>query len=238
MPKHNDAPRLLIVEGATDKKLMHRLCKELGIGDLDVILPITPEELLTDEDIANGSSGNGKNGAIERLIDLITNLRDEDNALQHLAMVVDADQHQNGHGYQRTFDDISQKLRDQGYTQDEEASTKACGLIFSHSDGLASIGVWIMPNNQEDGALESWISACINNTELPLFNHATTVVNELSTSFNRTFTGNKKAKAEVATWLAWQKSPSIGLYAAVGLLDSQSSEYKNLVTWLNYVFPP
>lgn len=228
MRKNINHANILIVEGEGDRSCLEQLCSKLDISP-KILLPVTPKDLLD-------NAYNSKQGVYAVLKDALEDLRDSH--LKRLAIIVDADQAKDGQSFQTTFDTIEQRLQVFDYRFDSQASIEACGLIFSHPDaGFHPIGVWIMPNNQEDGAIESWISACINNTELPLFNHATTVVNELSTSFNRTFEGNKQAKAEVATWLAWQKSPSIGLYAAVDLLDSQSSEYKNLVTWLNYVFP-
>lgn len=46
------------------------------------------------------------------------------------------------------------------------------------------------------------------------------------------------SKAEVATWLAWQKKPGQGLYAACddNLLNTQAQLYVELLAWLNLVF--
>jgi hypothetical protein len=48
----------------------------------------------------------------------------------------------------------------------------------------------------------------------------------------------QRSKAEVATWLAWQKRPGHGLDSAVreGLLDTGSHGYLQLVAWLNQIF--
>ena len=224
--------QMIVVEGDTDKEFIECLCKSLGISAEIKHFPpkaLTKLQLATPDN--NGTPFNSKEGVYNILRSLIKRLEDGD--LENLAIIVDADQTVGtSRGFVETVKQIEKRLKPY------ERIDSQHGLIFKHPQGGYPIGVWIMPNNQDDGALESWISACINNTELPLFNHATTIVNELSTTFNRTFTGNKKAKAEVATWLAWQRSPSIGLYAAVPLLNTQSPHYRNLITWLNYVFPP
>ncbi|MDO9176902.1 MAG: hypothetical protein Q7U16_01060 [Agitococcus sp.] len=226
MRKNINHANILIVEGEGDRSCLEQLCSKLDISP-KILLPVTPKDLLD-------SAYNSKQGVYAVFKDALEDLRDSHS--KRLAIIVDADQAKDGQSFQTTFDTIEQRLQAFDYRFDSQASIEACGLIFSHPDaGFHPIGVWIMPNNQEDGAIESWISACIDPAKCHLFPHAQTVIQALP---NRTFEGNKKAKAEVATWLAWQKSPSIGLYAAVGLLDSQSSEYKNLVTWLNYVFPP
>ena len=47
-----------------------------------------------------------------------------------------------------------------------------------------------------------------------------------------------RCKAEVATWLAWQKQPGHGMYRAVedGLLDRNSDNFKKLEAWMNHVY--
>ena len=43
------------------------------------------------------------------------------------------------------------------------------GLLFKHPDGLADLGLWIMPDNRSDGALEDFITSCIIKSEEFLF---------------------------------------------------------------------
>ena len=231
MRKNINHANILIVEGEGDRSCLEQLCHTLKISP-DIVLPATPKDLLDD-------GYDSKQGVYIALEDRLDLLKQADSPLKRLAIIVDADQAKDGQSFHTTFDTITQRLKAFDYHFDSQASNDSSGLIFSHSDlGFNPIGVWIMPNNSADGAIESWISECIDPVKCDLFPHAQTVVNGLSTSFNRTFTGNKKAKADVATWLAWQRSPSIGLYAAVPLLNTQSTHYQNLVTWLNYVFPP
>lgn len=218
---------LLIVEGEVDKKLIQRLCKKLQLQDVDV-KPTTPEDL---EILGRG---NGKEGVYQALEDVIPELFDISKPLKKFAVMVDADQSKDGQGFVQTLAKISQKLSDFDYSLDEYQSKKAQGLIFSHSDlNTAAIGVWIMPNNQDDGAIESWIQQCFDPKKCHLLPHAQQTVLDLP---DRQFTGNNLPKAEIATWLAWQKRPSIGLYAAVPLLNDQAQPYKDLVNWLQYLF--
>lgn len=223
----SQATHLLIVEGEVDKKLIQRLCKKLQLQDI-YVQPTTPEEL---EIVGRG---NGKEGVYQALEDFIPELFDIDKPLKKLAVMVDADQSTDGQGFAQTLGKITQKLSEFDYSFDQYQSTQAQGLIFSHSDpNTAVIGVWIMPNNQDDGAIESWIQQCFDPAKCHLLPHAQQTVAALP---NRQFTGNNLPKAEIATWLAWQKRPSIGLYAAVPLLDDQAQPYKDLVNWLQYLF--
>jgi hypothetical protein len=109
------------------------------------------------------------------------------------------------------------------------------GLLFKHSDGLRDFGLWVMPNNNREGMLEDWIIESIKNDEKALFQQATTAVQQLSSP---KFKPHLQAKAEVATWLAWQKTPGHGLYSVMkeGLLDENSVPYTQLGNWLKSIF--
>ena len=112
----------------------------------------------------------------------------------------------------------------------------ASGILYKHSDGLADFGLWIMPDNQNEGMLEDWIKTCVSQNEQTLFQQAQDVVKDIT---NPKFSSHLTSKAEVATWLAWQKQPGHGLYAAIKdqLLDNESSLFKDLKDWLLKVFP-
>ena len=47
-----------------------------------------------------------------------------------------------------------------------------------------------------------------------------------------------RSKAEVATWLAWQKKPGHGPYSALedSCIDSNSAQFTQLASWLRQVF--
>lgn len=49
-----------------------------------------------------------------------------------------------------------------------------------------------------------------------------------------------RAKAETATWLAWQESPDRGLYNALkkNLLSPAAPGYTALLAWMQQIFPP
>jgi len=109
------------------------------------------------------------------------------------------------------------------------------GVIFKHDDGLADFGLWVMPNNCDEGMLEDWIKDCVHSNEHNLFTHAEEVVGDLSPP---KFKPIHRSKAEVATWLAWQKKPGHGLYHAVEeqLIDTNSEMFKELSDWLNHIY--
>jgi hypothetical protein len=110
------------------------------------------------------------------------------------------------------------------------------GLVFTHNDGFADLGLWIMPNSRHDGCLEDFVRACVSRAELPFFAHAQAVVAALPSP--RRFSETKLAKAEMATWLAWQGDPGRGPYYALqaGLLAVEGEPFIGLVGWLRHIY--
>jgi len=94
-----------------------------------------------------------------------------------------------------------------------------------------------MPDNQNEGMLEDWIKSCIKEDESPLFQKASVAVSSLS---NPKFKEHITSKAEVATWLAWQKNPGHGLYGTLNanLLDNTHPLFQALEQWLKAIYRP
>lgn len=223
MSKNNHSENILIVEGEADRSFLEQLCNKLQLST-EVITIATPKNLLDD-------GYNTKAGAFQAFTDRLRLLQ-ADSALKKLAIVVDADHQKDGQGFKKTFDDISKILADFDFYHAVDEPQH--GFIFKYSgEGVHSVGVWIMPNNAADGAIESWIGQCVDAEKCHLLPHAKHVVNTLPEC---TFSGNNQQKAEIATWLAWQKRPSIGLYAAVPFLNEQAAAYRQLKHWLEVVF--
>ncbi len=109
------------------------------------------------------------------------------------------------------------------------------GIVFKHNDGLADIGLWIMPSTTNDGMLEDWITTCISTAEEALFQHARQAVGALPAP---KFSTIHLSKAEVATWLAWQKKPGHGLYRIIEdrLLEESKPAFLTLKSWLTKIY--
>lgn len=213
--------RILLVEGESDKSFFEEICKTLGLhASVKVAKP---------KDI--GGSHNTKEGVFNILPIFLKQLGDA--TVTHLAVVVDADSDANGGGCQRTIDRVVNIVKPYGFTLVPDHSV--AGVIFQHDDGLADFGLWVMPNNCDEGMLEDWIKECIHSNEQQLFKHAEEVVGELSAP---KFEPIHRSKAEVATWMAWQKPPGHGLYRAVEdqLIDMKSELFEKLSVWLTHIY--
>ena len=100
-----------------------------------------------------------------------------------------------------------------------------------------SIGIWIMPNNKNNGYLEHFLSELITEQNQTLaFANAT--LNQLSEKEFCLFSKVKKQKALVHTYLAWQKTPGLPFGSAIqsGFLDASSPSADVFVDWFQKTF--
>ena len=214
--------KILLVEGEADRGFFEALCRMLGIS-VDVRVA-TPKD--------SGGAHNTKAGVLNHLTSaLLPQLHD--GQLERIGVVVDADRSMHGSGFTATLQRFTDALAQGGYQPNSAALS---GLVFTHQDGLADLGLWIMPNNADEGMLEDWIKQCVHPGEASLYQHGEASIDAIPDGPK--FQPWHRSKAEVATWLAWQKKPEHGLYNAVQfeLLNSDALLFKALQAWLVRVF--
>lgn len=217
-------PNILVVEGPSDQAFFEQLCKTLG---LHTTVKVAPPKTL------QAGAYNTKQGVFNYLkTTLLHQLKD--GQLSRLGVAVDADSPPNG-GFPATQALATRTLAQFDYTL---KATQTAGLVYEHHDGLADVGVWVMPDNQTPGILEDWAQQCLHPQERPLFAHARSAVQTLPEPPK--FRPLQRSKAEVATWLAWQTQPGHGLDRAFaeGLFNTDSHGYQQLAAWLNQIFRP
>jgi hypothetical protein len=213
---------LLLVEGLNDKSFYEEFCRAHAL--------MTSVTVAKPKDV--GGRRNTKQGAINHLPLLLQQLAD--GRLKKLALIVDADQIVDGGGFLRTVEQVASVIQPFDYSVQPEILAGG-GLIFPHNDGLAEFGLWVMPNNRDDGSLEHWIQDCVHFNEVNLFLKAKDSLKDLDpTKFDEI----RVPKAEVATWLAWQRKPGEGHYFTIAenLLDQTSEKYAALKNWMERIF--
>lgn len=223
-----NASYILLVEGEADRGFFEQVCKWLQLNPL--IKPAAPKDYQRDFE---QPLRNSKQGVLNLLHDLLVELLDKEAPTQRLAIVIDADyKNSNGLGYQETIEQVCKIATDYDFALVEDNEH---GLLFKRSDKAAEFGLWVMPNNRNEGMLEDFIKQCITVVEQPLFNHATNIVTAIEP---KKFAPHHYSKAEVATWLAWQSKPGHGLYTVVkdDLLDSDHALFQELASWLKQIF--
>ena len=215
-----DKKQILLVEGESDRAFFEQVCKALGLKTVTVAPP---------RDLAG--THNTKQGVFNHLPVLLAQLAD--GGIARLAVVVDADTVANGGGFTNALQRVSDIVALYDFAQ---AVHPHGGIVFRNKDGLKDFGLWVMPNNLGEGMLEDWVKQCIVPAESVLFTRAETSVAALPLPLK--FKGHHRCKAEVATWLAWQKRPGHGMYQAVedGLLDTNSAHFQRFVAWMKHVY--
>ena len=212
---------ILIVEGESDKGFFSEICKKLNLNtDIKVGTP------------KDWDGYNSKEGVFTLLDTLLLSSGDEGHS-DCIAAIVDADYINHGQGREKTLKRASEIIQGHGF---KPAKKSNFGYLFENDEGLPTIGLWIMPTNEHnEGMLEDWIKLTKSETENNLFEKATTTISQIS---EPKFKPHLTSKAEVATWLAWQKTPGHGFYYLVTekLLDEEQENYKALCLWLKEVF--
>ena len=215
---------ILLVEGEADRSFFEALCKQWQ-------LPVQVK-VSTPRDV--GHARDTKQAAFA-VLETIYLGQLADGHIERLAIAMDADNVSDGGGFERTLSQLNQCLNPAGYALRTHAEPG--GLLFAHNDGLNEIGAWVMPNNADDGALEHWIQGNLHPNERALMQHAQNSIDQIPGTPK--FKPLRRAKAEVATWLAWQTDPDHGLWQAAkpGLLDESAPQFRALRSWLEKVFP-
>ena len=215
--------KTLLVEGSDDQDFFSVYCDLLSVENVNVIPPKA----------LNSSTGDGCGNLIANLPILLNQIKAGD--VDRLAIILDADYPPNNNGgFDKKFKLIADQLIQFGYIVPKKPKNKT-GVVFTHSDGLSPIGLWVMPNHQDDGMLEDFVENMITDvTQVDLLRYAEKSIASLPTTLF-----NKKlhlVKAKVFTWRAWQKRPGICLSKALqdGILDRSRSV--NFEDWLKKVF--
>lgn len=219
----NPSSKKLIVEGDIDGSFFEAFCYSIGYRKKEIW--VGPPA-----DYAAGK-GRGKGNAIDLFVDLVGELRD--GRVSRLGLIVDADYaSKGGLGYSGTLEHISGKLGPLDYAPISDGEE---GIVFAHAGGLPDIGVWIMPNNRNEGYLEDFCIGIAARSEATLLRRARTAVTDIDTP---KFPAHFKTKAEMATWLAWQEVPGQKLAALIGnnLIDTTSPKFLALKKWLKRTF--
>ena len=109
------------------------------------------------------------------------------------------------------------------------------GLILQNNDQKA--GVWIMPDNKDNGMLEDFISFLVpeNDQLLPVVD---STLNKIEMKQLNNYSIVHKSKARIHTWLAWQKEPGtpLGLSITKRYLTTNKITCQNLINWLTELF--
>lgn len=196
MTKSTVYSNILLVEGNSDKWVIPEFIEQNGIQ-----WEISPKEY-----IVNIKPKDSKEKLLnEKIIKYELQAR----GLKSLGIVVDADE--NPQGRKQRIEQIYQSL---GKTLGDNLTKD--GLIFELESGK-KFGIWMMPDNQNQGMLETFLSYLItenNPDDNPLWQYIQEVVKEAKQK-GATYKEKHLDKAKIHTWLAWQDEPGRQLHQAI-----------------------
>jgi hypothetical protein len=183
-----------------------------------------------------GGSGNGVGNVISIIPLLINKILTGD--FTKAAIVVDADYTGINGGFVARRAEIVNKLSDAGYVVPPMPATGSPpGEIFIHPSGQAPIGLFIMPNHHDDGMLEDLLKQMVVDAPCSaLLQHAVNVVSAPPAKFFNL--AIHSSKAEIATFLAWQKRPPAHVNVCVeqDIFLATSPAANDFLQWVNRVF--
>lgn len=110
------------------------------------------------------------------------------------------------------------------------------GLVITNSSDK-KFGVWIMPDNESRGMLETFLLFLAPNQEDELVRLAKSACQDAKTA-GAPYKEVHRDKAEIHTWLAWQDEPGQQLHAAVQqrILDPNSEHAVPFASWFVDLF--
>jgi hypothetical protein len=208
-------PKLLLVEGDEDKRVIPYLMEANGI---DWGKPKDPAVHI---EAFGGVERMLEPGRIESRLKTV--------GLEALGILVDAD----GDAERRAREVLARCRTQFG---DLPPRIPREGLIATNADGLR-LGIWIMPDNQSPGMMETFLAYLRPETNGSLLAY----VHEAWTTAKTHGAPCKDVhvdKAKIHTWLAWQDPPGLQLHNAVltRTLDPRSPHAKPFVDWFKNLF--
>ncbi|MEM6751989.1 MAG: DUF3226 domain-containing protein [Cyanobacteria bacterium P01_C01_bin.38] len=204
----------LIVEGEQDKRVIPEFIEAKGISWGE-----TRDTAIVDIEVYGGN----------QFIDsdfIGTELKAS--GLTNLGLIVDADDNPSGcwtsirNACLESIVDFPEKLPE-------------TGLI--HETNAIKFGVWVMPDNQQQGMLETFLGYMITDENKSIWQYAQEVVKEAKNR-GAAFKNSHFDKANIYTWLAWQDEPGRQLHQAIKerILNPKHPKAEMFFNWFKSLY--
>lgn len=203
--------KLLLVEGKDDEHVIYAIRDTFGI----------------DKDSFKIQDKQG----IDKLFEgFEVNLIEGSDAIKRIGIVIDADLDLSSR-WQKTV----ALLEKAGY-QNIPASPNPNGTVIE-TDFLPTVGVWIMPDNQINGMLEDFLNLLVPENS-KVWETAVKCSEEALEIDEETFSGIHLSKAQIHTYLAWQKEPGkpFGIAITAKYLKADNPQCQLFANWLKRLF--
>ncbi len=214
---------------ATDEMARPELHVE-GRDDFHVL-----RELLARHGLATGATSPdprsprfGVADGVERLLDAIA-VAVRAAGARPVGFVLDADV-----SLSSRWQAVCDRLREVGMTPPEDSPAE--GYIGVAEDYKATVGVWLMPDNQREGKLEDFLCNLIAEGDA-LIGHAGEATAK-ATEIDMRFADGDEPKAILHTWLAWQNRPGCpyGTAMQAKYFDHNAEVAQRFVDWFKRLY--
>ncbi|TAE82825.1 MAG: hypothetical protein EAY76_02420 [Alphaproteobacteria bacterium] len=159
----------------------------------------------------------------------------------HLGIVIDADYPTSdngmlGKGYADTLAEVESRIIPHGYPAFSRVEHSS-GWITHHPDSdYCTIGLWIMPNNQDDGMLEDFMITNLKQEYASFMQEAKEII---ETKQEQDYIGkydvrHHQSKAQFGTWKSWYHKPDD--FITIDKMDDTKQGVKHLKAWLRAVY--
>ncbi len=205
--KNCELDNILFTEGATDCRVIKKFCEDNNINDKNF-----------------GFCNCGRQSLVLNRVDGISrgSIGDRPNAV---GIIIDADS-----SLSRCYKEVKQKL--QKYDNLPNEFPKA-GLIIE-KEYLPKLGIWIMPNNKDKGALEDfYLQLTDMNTDF-----IENIIKKAECKNLTSFKSQHRNKAIIQTYFAWQDKPGSPLKDSFNrvALDNNKDIAIAFKKWLTNLF--
>jgi hypothetical protein len=217
----------LLVEGNDDQFVIYNLLKKYNIS-----CEVSPARVTGTNTILIAKRNNKQ----DLLDSLDIHKAFADSEMERLGIVLDADRLQTEWGLDKTWKKLRDKFENQGIGHlPEKPISEGTVTEVVLADRIITVGIWIMPDNVRDGILEDFMTYLVpaNN----LWEHAQNVARNVMSDYH-SFAEKDLRKAEIHTWLAWQRTPGAPMGHAIeyGFFNHNVTQAQGLIAWVQRLF--
>jgi hypothetical protein len=213
---------LVLVEGKDDLHVLGHLLDHHGI-DCEIAKKRTQPNLST--------LFIRETGGITKLLESLS-IEIDNGDLERLGVILDADTNIEGR-----WQSLSDKLRESGAVDLPDAPHPEGTIVtVKQTRHEVIVGIWLMPDNTIPGILEDFVQFLVPDDDL-LLERAKQAINQIPAE-ERPFPLIRQSKAEIHTWLAWQKEPGkpLGQAITARYLKPSAAYAQTLIAWILRVF--
>ena len=201
----------LLVEGNDDQHVVWALCKKHNVPEtFDVIDCESVEKVLKSL------------GFRLKLADINS----------RIGIVMDADT-----SLKSRWDSFVSILKRTGKYDCDALTLPQDGLVLEPTNTYPKVGIWLMPDNNQNGMLEDFMLALAKPDDV-LMKKSEDVLTDLETEGIQRYKPAHRSKAKIHTYLAWQDIPGrpMGQAITANILNSDSDMAVKFADWLKELF--